>query len=99
MSCGVGCRRSSDLAFAMAVAQACSCSSDLTPCLGTCVCHRRGPKKTKKKKIDESIIHVSWSLYTYTLLGMSNEKISKLSKINILTLHKEVATLRAMNFA
>ena len=35
---------------AMAVIQAGSCSSDLTPSLGTSVCLRCGPKKKKKKK-------------------------------------------------
>jgi len=35
---------------AVAVAQAGSCSSDLTPSLGTSICHGCGPKKTEKKK-------------------------------------------------
>ena len=37
------------VAAAMAVAQASSCSSDLTPSLGTSICRGFGPKKTKKK--------------------------------------------------
>ena len=35
----------------VAVAWAGSYSSDKTPNLGTSICHRNGPKKTKKKKI------------------------------------------------
>ena len=35
---------------AVAVAQASSCSSDLTCSLGTSICHGRGPKKAKKKE-------------------------------------------------
>ena len=33
---------------AMAVVQACSCSADSAPSLGTSICHRCGPKKKKK---------------------------------------------------
>ena len=33
---------------AMAAAQASSCSSDLTPCLRTSMCHECGPKKQQK---------------------------------------------------
>ena len=36
------------MAVAMAVAS--SCRSDLTPSLGTSICHKCSPKKTKKKK-------------------------------------------------
>ena len=36
---------------AVAVAWGSSCSSDLTPSLGTSICHRYGPKKEKHKKI------------------------------------------------
>ena len=35
---------------AVAIVQAHSLSSDLTPSLGTSKCHRCSPKKTKKKK-------------------------------------------------
>ena len=35
---------------AVAVTQAGSCSSDLTPSLGTSLCHGYGPKKRGKKK-------------------------------------------------
>ena len=35
---------------AVAVVQASGCSSDLRPSLGTSICCRCGPKKTKKKK-------------------------------------------------
>ena len=35
---------------AVAVVQAGSCSSDLNPSLGTSMCHRCGPKKTKTKQ-------------------------------------------------
>ena len=37
---------------AVAVAQAGSYSSDLTLSLGTSICHRRSPKKKKKKKVN-----------------------------------------------
>ena len=56
MSCGVGHRHGSDPMLlrlwhrAAAVAKGCSCSSDVTPSLGTSICHRHSPKKTKKKK-------------------------------------------------
>ena len=36
---------------AMAVAYASGYSSDLTPSLGTSICHSFGPKKTGKKKL------------------------------------------------
>ena len=36
--------------MAVAVAMAGSCSSDLTPSLGTSVCHRCCPKKQKRKE-------------------------------------------------
>ena len=36
--------------IAVAVAQASRYSSDSTPSLGTSICHKCGPKKTKKKK-------------------------------------------------
>ena len=36
---------------AVAVVQAGSCSSDLTPSLGTSLCHGYGPPKEKKKKV------------------------------------------------
>ena len=48
MSCGVGCRHSSDLAEAVAVAVAGSCSSDQTPSLRTSICHRCIHKKKGK---------------------------------------------------
>ena len=48
VSCGVGCRHGSGVAVAMV--QAGSYSSDLTPSLGTYICHRCGLKKKKKKK-------------------------------------------------
>ena len=35
---------------AVAVVKAGSCSSASTPSMGTFMCHRGGPKKTKKKK-------------------------------------------------
>ena len=36
--------------MAVAVAEASSCSSDLTPSLGTSMCSGSGPKKQKEKK-------------------------------------------------
>ena len=38
------------MTVAVAVVQASSCNSDLTPSLGPSKCHGCGPKKTKKKK-------------------------------------------------
>ena len=37
--------------MAVAVAVAGSCSSDLTPRLGTSICHKCSPKSQKKKKV------------------------------------------------
>ena len=39
------------------VAVAGSCSSNLTPGLGTSMCHGRGPKEKKKKKAQKSQCH------------------------------------------
>ena len=49
--CELWCRLQMQLQFgvAVAVAQASSCSSDLTPGLGTSICRRCGCKKEKKK--------------------------------------------------
>jgi len=49
MSCGVGGRSGSD-PVAVAVAEAGSYSSDLTPSLGTSIYHGCGPKKQKTNK-------------------------------------------------
>ena len=49
MSCGVGPQTQLGSGVAMAVAQASDYSSDLTPSLGTSICHGGGPKKIKKK--------------------------------------------------
>ena len=38
--------------MAVVVAEAGSYSSDWTPSLGTSICHRYSPKKTKRKKKD-----------------------------------------------
>ena len=62
---------------AVAVVSAGSCSSYMTPSLGTSICHGRGPKKTKKKikskltyKIhDEKIIQTSWPQLPACLRG------------------------------
>ena len=34
----------------MSAIQACSCNSDLTPSLGTSICHKHSPKKKEKKR-------------------------------------------------
>ena len=47
------CRLQTWLGFGIAVGVAGSYSSDLTPRLGTFICHGCGPKKTKKKKKKE----------------------------------------------
>ena len=49
VNCGEGGRRGSDPGLC-AVIYAGSCSSDLTPSLGTSMCRRCGPKKTKRQK-------------------------------------------------
>ena len=54
---------------AVAVVQAGSCSSNLSPSLGTSICHEYGPKKTKKRvalvsgvQQSESVIHINISI-------------------------------------
>ena len=60
MSCGVGRRHGSDLTLLWL----CSCLSDLTPSLGTSICHECGPKKTNNQKNDSHKIqgsgHFRW---------------------------------------
>ena len=48
------------LQFCVAVAWASSCSSDLTPSLGTSICHTCGPKKKQTKNFNV----VSYKLVT-----------------------------------
>ena len=49
VSCGVGRRRGLDLSgIAVAVVEACSCSSNQTPSLGTSMCREFGPEKKKE---------------------------------------------------
>jgi len=50
MNCGAGNRRGSDPLHCCAVVSASSYGSDSTPSLGTSICHRCGPKKTKTNK-------------------------------------------------
>ena len=52
--CELRCRSQMRLGsgIAVAVVQASSYSSDVTPCLGTSICQGCGPKKTKIKKIN-----------------------------------------------
>ena len=52
------------LGFDIAVIQAGSCSSDLTPSLGTFICHRCGPKKKRKKK---NFILILWGFFFFFL--------------------------------
>ena len=47
-------RLGSGVAVAVAVAVASSCSSDLTPSLGTSICQVCGPKKTKRQKTKQN---------------------------------------------
>ena len=54
MNCGVGRRRGSDPAFAMALAQAGNYSSNSIPSLGTSICLRGGPK-SEKQKMEEKV--------------------------------------------
>ena len=55
--CELWCRSQTWLGsgVAVAVAQASSCSSDLTPSLGNSMCHGCGPKKQKKKKTKKNL--------------------------------------------
>ena len=55
MSCGVGRRRGSDPRVAVAVAYASSCSSDLTPSLGTSNVAGVALKRKKKKRVFTSL--------------------------------------------
>ena len=61
--CELGCRSQTRLGsgIAAAVVQAGSCSSDLTPSLGTSICRGCGPKKTKKK-VSTSLLVVKISM-------------------------------------
>ena len=47
--CSVGCRCGSDLALLWLWCRRGSCSSDLTPSLGTSICCKCGPKKTSQR--------------------------------------------------
>ena len=49
MSCGVGCRRGSDLSLLWLWHRP-AATAQIRPHLGTSICHRCGPKKTKDKK-------------------------------------------------
>ena len=86
MSCGIGCIRGSDstLLF-LAVAQASSYSSSLTPGLRTFICCKCSPKKNKqtnKQKIWASLgIH-----YSPTTVGDLIQKSVKVCKWNILSM-------------
>ena len=62
MSCGVGCRRGSDLALLLAVVWASGYSSDSTPSLGTSMCCGCGPKGGKKSVYMFLYEHKSMSL-------------------------------------
>ena len=50
VSCGVGCRRGSDLEFMWLWCRLVATAPIKTPSLGTSICRRYGPKKTKDKK-------------------------------------------------
>ena len=52
--------------FAVAEAQASSCSSDSTPRLGTCIYHRCGPKRTEKMCVCVCVC-VSWNWNTHKI--------------------------------
>ena len=56
----------------VAVAMAGSCISDLTPRLGTSICHRYGPKKTKKKS---AYIYLTKIMLKFYCLRTSNTGI------------------------
>ena len=67
----VWCRLLMQLSSCMAVAVAGSCSSsDLTPSLGTSICHRFGPKKQKNKNRKHTQACQKWTRffgYTHTV--------------------------------
>ena len=46
------------IGIAVAVAQACNCSSNATPSLGTSICCRCGPKQTNKQKTSKGNLMV-----------------------------------------
>ena len=50
MSCAIGHKLGSDLALPWLWLSLAAVSWDLTPILGTSICHGCGPKKTEKKK-------------------------------------------------
>ena len=110
-SCCAGCRCGSDLALlwlwyrsqmwfksgvAVAVEQASSCSSNLTPSLGISICHRCSPKKRKKerkKKKKQSLIltFISASDFAeYTKLFLTSTFITKSKKQQMLHYKIEV---------
>ena len=47
--------------MAVAVAEACSCSSNWTPSLRTSICHRCSPKKEEEKK--QNVVLRDWMVY------------------------------------
>ena len=60
MSCGVGCRNSLDLVLLWLWRRLAATAPIRPPSLGTCICHRSGPKKTtklKKKKKKRQPVH------------------------------------------
>ena len=64
MSYGLGPRHGSDPALLWLLCRLASCSSDLTPSLGTSICHRCGPKnKTKQNKKHADIFKESINFY------------------------------------
>ena len=63
MSCGVGHRKQLGSCVAMAVAWASSCSSNLTPSLGTSICHRCSPKKQTNKQTKSQNTRAGWNLW------------------------------------
>ena len=60
MSCGVGHRHGLDPVLLWLWRRPSSCSSDLTPSLGTSLCCRCGPKKQNKTKITQYLSFCIW---------------------------------------
>ena len=61
--------------ISVTVAQACSCSSNSTPSLGTSICFGCGPKKKKKKCCHDLNIHVEQAAGSpASMQGSSEEK-------------------------
>ena len=81
--------------IAVAVAQAGSCSSDLTPILGTSICITYNPKKKKKKKKKSKI---KQNYYPYETCNLDSDKYIKRGKNSVLQEYRELISNQAGEF-